>query len=127
MGRTKEDLVMELEELKGEERLYEIGWLVSDDDDHIYRVLSSFKARSFKEACYRIVALMKYGARSLDEALTVLGKDDSTSIITGKPLSGLTTEDLLEELLYRDHIGDKYFHLTSESVTSYTFKFWKFN
>ena len=49
MGRTKEDLVMELEELKGEEHLYEIGWLVSDDDDHIYRVLSSFKACSFKE------------------------------------------------------------------------------
>ena len=98
MRRTKEDLVMELEELKGEEHLYEIGWLVSDDDDHIYRVLSSFKACSFKEACYRIVALMKYGARSLDEALTVLGKDDSTSIITGKPLSGLTTEDLLEEV-----------------------------
>ena len=50
MGRTKEDLVMELEELKGEEHLYEIGWLVSDDDDHIYRVLSSFKAHSFKLA-----------------------------------------------------------------------------
>lgn len=42
-------------------------------------------------------------------------------------LAKFSTEDLLEELLYRDSIGDKYFHLTSESVTSYTFKFWKFN
>ena len=42
-------------------------------------------------------------------------------------LAKFSTEDLLEELLYRDNTGDRHFHLTSESVKSYTFKFWKFN
>lgn len=97
MGKTKEDLIKELQELKGEEHLWELGWLVSDDK-HVYQLLTSFKACSFKEACYRIVALMRYGARSLDEALTVLSKDDSTSIITGKPLKELTAEELLEDV-----------------------------
>lgn len=36
-------------------------------------------------------------------------------------LAKFSTEDLLEELLHRDN------NLASESVTSYTFKFWKFN
>ena len=39
----------------------------------------------------------------------------------------ISTEEILCELLRRDKAGDTKFHLTSESVTSYTFKFWKFN
>jgi len=42
-------------------------------------------------------------------------------------LAKFSTEDLLKELLYRDSNGDNSFHLVNESVTSYTFKFWKFN
>lgn len=42
-------------------------------------------------------------------------------------LAKFSAEDLLEELLYRDNNGDNHFYLASESVTSYTFKFWKFN
>ena len=45
---------------------------------------------------------------------------------TNPELSKFSTEDLLNELLYRDNAGDNKFHLVSESVTSYTFKFWKF-
>lgn len=41
-------------------------------------------------------------------------------------LSKVSTLDILEELLKRDKEGDKNFHLASESVTSYTFKFWKY-
>jgi hypothetical protein len=44
-----------------------------------------------------------------------------------KQLKDYTTVEILEELLRRDKNGDRNFHLTSESVTSYTFKFWKFN
>jgi len=46
---------------------------------------------------------------------------------TNPELTKFSTEDLLKELLYRDNAGDNKFHLMSESVTSYTFKFWKFN
>ena len=42
-------------------------------------------------------------------------------------LSKFSTADILAELIYRDKNGDNGFHLMSESVTSYTFKFWKFN
>lgn len=42
-------------------------------------------------------------------------------------LSKFSTTDILAELIYRDKNGDNGFHLMSESVTSYTFKFWKFN
>ena len=41
--------------------------------------------------------------------------------------SKISTADILEELIKRDKNGDNNFHLMSESVTSYTFKFWKFN
>lgn len=44
-----------------------------------------------------------------------------------KELKDFSTQEILEELLIRDKAGDNRFHLTSESVTSYTFKFWKFN
>jgi hypothetical protein len=40
--------------------------------------------------------------------------------------SKISTNDILEELVKRDKNGDINFHLMSESVTSYTFKFWKF-
>ena len=40
--------------------------------------------------------------------------------------SKISTTDILEELIKRDKAGDSNFHLMSESVTSYTFKFWKF-
>ena len=40
--------------------------------------------------------------------------------------SNISTADILEELIKRDKAGDSNFHLMSESVTSYTFKFWKF-
>ena len=40
--------------------------------------------------------------------------------------SKISTNDILEELIKRDKTGDSNFHLMSESVTSYTFKFWKF-
>ena len=40
--------------------------------------------------------------------------------------SKISTIEILEELLKRDSEGDKYFHKMSESITSYTFKFWKF-
>ena len=40
--------------------------------------------------------------------------------------SKISTADILEELIKRDKAGDNNFHLMSESVTSYTFKFWKF-
>ena len=40
--------------------------------------------------------------------------------------SKISTADILEELIKRDKAGDSNFHLMSESVTSYTFKFWKF-
>lgn len=46
---------------------------------------------------------------------------------TNSELAKFSTEDLLAELIYRDKNGDNKFHLVSESVTSYTFKFWKFN
>ena len=44
-----------------------------------------------------------------------------------KQLKDYTTVEILEELLRRDKTGDSGFHMTSESTTSYTFKFWKFN
>lgn len=44
-----------------------------------------------------------------------------------KELKDFTTQEILKELLKRDKEGDSDFHLMSESVTSYTFKFWKFN
>ena len=40
--------------------------------------------------------------------------------------SKISTSDILEELIKRDKDGDSNFHLMSESVTSYTFKIWKF-
>ena len=43
-----------------------------------------------------------------------------------KQLKDYTTVEILEELIRRDKNGDSNFHLMSESVTSYTFKFWKF-
>lgn len=42
-------------------------------------------------------------------------------------LSNIPTSEILEELIRRDKNGDSNFHLMSESVTSYTFKFWKLN
>ncbi len=42
-------------------------------------------------------------------------------------LSNYSTQEILEELIKRDKAGDNNFHLVSETVTSYTFKFWKFN
>ena len=42
-------------------------------------------------------------------------------------LANIPTSEILEELIYRDKNGDNGFHLMSESVTSYTFKFWKLN
>ena len=44
-----------------------------------------------------------------------------------KQLKDYTTVEILEELLRRDNAGDNGFHMMSESTTSYTFKFWKFN
>ena len=44
-----------------------------------------------------------------------------------KELKDYTTQEILEEIIRRDKEGDSGFHLMSESVTSYTFKFWKFN
>lgn len=44
-----------------------------------------------------------------------------------KQLKDYTTVEILEELLRRDKTGDSEFHMISESTTSYTFKFWKFN
>lgn len=44
-----------------------------------------------------------------------------------KTLKDFTTQEILAELIYRDKNGDNGFHLMSESVTSYIFKFWKFN
>ena len=44
-----------------------------------------------------------------------------------KELKDFTTQEILEEIIRRDKTGDSGFHLVSESVTSYTFKFWKFN
>ena len=41
-------------------------------------------------------------------------------------LANIPTSEILEELIRRDKNGDSDFHLMSESVTSYTFKFWKF-
>ena len=42
-------------------------------------------------------------------------------------LKNFTTQEILKELLHRYKEGDSGFHLVSESSTSYTFKFWKFN
>ena len=44
-----------------------------------------------------------------------------------KELKDYTTQEILEEIVRRDKAGDSGFHLMNESVTSYTFKFWKFN
>lgn len=44
-----------------------------------------------------------------------------------KDLKDFTIQEILEELIRRDQAGDNNFHLMSESVTNYTFKFWKFN
>ena len=44
-----------------------------------------------------------------------------------KEIKDFTTREILNELIRRDKEGDNEFHLMSESVTSYTFKFWKFN
>ena len=41
-------------------------------------------------------------------------------------LAKFSTLEILEELIRRDKNGDSNFHLMSESVTSYTFKFWKY-
>ena len=46
---------------------------------------------------------------------------------TNPELAKFSIEDILAELIYRDKNGDNGFHLMSESVTSYTFKFWKLN
>lgn len=43
-----------------------------------------------------------------------------------KELKDYTTQEILEEIIRRDKEGDNGFHLMSESVISYTFKFWKF-
>jgi len=56
-----------------------------------------------------------------------MSKDLSKTFEANPELTKFSTEDILKELLYRDSIGDSNFHLISESVTSYTFKFWKFN
>lgn len=48
-------------------------------------------------------------------------------IDNSKELEKFSTEEILNELLRRDRNNDQYFYLSSESVTSYTFKFWKFN
>jgi len=45
---------------------------------------------------------------------------------TNPELAKFSTEDLLKELLYRDNNGDNKFNLVNETVTSYTFKFWKY-
>ena len=45
---------------------------------------------------------------------------------TNSELAKFSTADILTELIRRDKNGDNGFHLMSESVTSYTFKFWKF-
>ena len=42
-------------------------------------------------------------------------------------LAKFSTADILAGLIYRDKNGDRGFHLMSESITSYTFKFWKLN
>lgn len=44
-----------------------------------------------------------------------------------KTLKDFTTQEILNELIRRDKNGDSNFHMMSESITSYTFKFWKFN
>lgn len=44
-----------------------------------------------------------------------------------KKLSDFSTEELLNELLKRDKNGSSEFHLINETVTSYTFKFYKFS
>lgn len=49
------------------------------------------------------------------------------NIYNMKELKDFTTQEILIELLKRDKEGDNNFHLMSESVTSYTFKFWKLN
>jgi len=46
---------------------------------------------------------------------------------TNPELAKFSTEDILKELLHRDSIGDNKFYLMNESITSYTFKFWKFD
>ena len=46
---------------------------------------------------------------------------------TNPELAKFSTADILAELIYRDKNGDNNFHLMNESVTSYTFKFWKLN
>lgn len=45
---------------------------------------------------------------------------------TNPELVKFSTADILAELISRDKKGDNCFHLMNESVTSYTFKFWKF-
>ena len=42
-------------------------------------------------------------------------------------LKDFSTYEILTELLRRDEAGDNNFHKVSESITSYTFKFWKLN
>ena len=42
-------------------------------------------------------------------------------------LAKFSTEDLLQELLHRDSVGDNNFYLMNESIVSYIFKFWKFD
>lgn len=42
-------------------------------------------------------------------------------------LKDFTTIEILEELIRRNNEGDNNFYLMNESITSYTFKFWKFN
>lgn len=44
-----------------------------------------------------------------------------------KQLKDYTTVEILEELLRRDKAGDSGFHMMSENITSYIFKFWKLN
>lgn len=44
-----------------------------------------------------------------------------------KELKDFTTSEILMELLRRDKEGDNNFHMISESITSYIFKFWKLN
>jgi hypothetical protein len=43
-----------------------------------------------------------------------------------KTLKDFTTREILNELVKRDKEGDPDFTLHNETVTSYTFKFWKY-
>ena len=113
---AKPNDISEIDFSKFLEPRFEAGWTVFDHNHAIdfqyYDDLSGM--------------LMALNAGTVDE-ITLPRFVAEYVVKTNPELAKFSTADILAELIYRDKNGDNSFHLMSESVTSYTFKFWKFH